>query len=100
MDAGGVPWLEEADMKHIMNTCIFRQLESISNISDALCYLIRPSIFWAELLSCSRKYGLSGAVEEMKPYPIAHSKLDWPVSGVLVLLGVLLCLKQSSTDIS
>lgn len=51
-------WLEDADVKDIMDAGSIRQAEGICDIVDAFQDLVRPSISRPELATCAREEAL------------------------------------------
>jgi len=92
-------WLQDPNMKNIMNACIFWKIESVGHRPNAFEHLIRSSIARTELVTPTRNERLGGTMQQPKQHPISHRELQWPMLGIIVASSVFLCLKQSGSHL-
>jgi hypothetical protein len=90
--------LQQAHMKHIVKTRPLRKLQHVRHLPDTLEDTEWSSIMWPKLALGARVQELGGAVKEAEPHPIASSKLQITMAGVVVPLGQLMSLKQTLAE--
>ena len=84
--------LQNADMEHVVDARPLRQSKPIRHIAHTFQHLVRPGIARAKLAPAPRSQQLSRPMEQPKPHPVPDVESQVPVVGVVVALGVLLCL--------
>jgi hypothetical protein len=87
--------LQQAHVEDVMETGALQQLQAVGNLADAFQHTERPGVARAQLALGTGVEGLRRAMEKAQPYPIAYSKLQVTVGGVVVLFGELLCLQET-----
>jgi hypothetical protein len=91
--------LEQAHVD-IMQVSTFQKVQPVGNPTNALQHLERAGVARTKLPFGPRLQRLRGPMEQAQPDPITHIKLQVAVSGVVVLLGQLLRLKETLPDLS
>lgn len=86
--------LENAHMKHIVDSGIRGQAQAISNFADTFQHLEGTCIAQPELAAGACSQRLGGLVEHAQPHPIAHGELQRPVVDIIVATSILLGLEQ------
>jgi len=84
--------LQNVDMEHVVYARPLWQSKMIRHIAHTFQYLVRTGIARAKLAPASRNQWLSRPMEQPKPHPVPDVESQVPVVGVVVALGVLLCL--------
>jgi hypothetical protein len=87
--------LQQAHVEDVVETGALWQLQAVGNLADAFQHAERPGVAGAQLALGAGVEGLRRAMEKAQPDPIAYSKLQVAVGGVVVLLGELLCLQET-----
>ena len=91
---------EQAHMEDVMQSSAGWKLQPVGNPSNALQHLEWPSVARAKLPFGLGLQRLRGPMKQAQPNPIAHSKLQVTVAGVVVLLRQLLRLKEALPDLN
>ena len=92
--------LEQAHMEDFMQSSAGRKLQPVGNPANALQHLEWLGVARAKLPFGPGLQRLCGPMKQAQPNPIAHSKLQVAVAGVVVLLRQLLRLKEALSDLS
>ena len=96
---GPLELLEEAYVKHVVQACSVRQVETDGDVVDQLGDAVRPEVAGLELARrCLRKRG-SGTLTQAKEGPIAHLIGHLAMSRVVVAFLDLLCLFQPRANV-
>lgn len=90
---------EQANMEDIMETSALQEVEALGHCANALHDLERSDIARAELALGAGGEGLSGAVQQPQPNPVAHLKLHLTMTRIIVLLGQLLSLQKMLSNL-
>jgi len=93
------PFLEEADMEHVMKLGAWRQLKTYSHLVDELGDAVRPKEAGLQLALRRLREGSHRPLTEAEEHPAPHGIGDVAVSFVVVALLDFLGLLKAMTDV-
>lgn len=92
-------WLEHTNVERVVDPRVVWQLEAVSHGTHVFQDSKRTRVARTELGALARHQGLGWPMQQPKPYPITNCDVKIPMVGIVESLGILLCLKESVTNI-